>query len=110
MLVFKNVSLNLQKSYVKLPYNIQFDASESPLSNGENRSFLSCIYQKLFKKYPPAFFFRMGSNYESIYCFAQNPQFNFTQMYGKIDDLKVFARASTDLEFFDLASSKNITT
>jgi hypothetical protein len=32
------------------------------LSNGENRSFLSCTYQKLFKNYPPAFFFGMGSS------------------------------------------------
>jgi hypothetical protein len=28
------------------------------LSNGEDRSFLSCAYQKLFKKYPPAFFLK----------------------------------------------------
>ena len=33
-----------------------------PLSNGENRSFISFTYQKLFKKYPRAFFFGMGSN------------------------------------------------
>ncbi len=51
-----------------------------------------------------------SANYESRSCFAQNPQFNFTQMYGELDDLKVFARALTDLEFFDLASSKSKTT
>ena len=35
--------------------NIWFDASSSPLSNGENRSSLSCFYQKLFQKYTRAF-------------------------------------------------------
>ncbi len=38
------------------------DASESWLSNGENPTSLSCSYQKLFKKYPPAFLFEMGSS------------------------------------------------
>ena len=38
------------------------DAPESSLSNGENRTSLSCSYQKLFKKYPPAFYFEMGSS------------------------------------------------
>jgi hypothetical protein len=37
------------------------DAPGSWLSNGENPTSLSCSYQKLFKKYPPAFFFEMGS-------------------------------------------------
>ena len=32
--------------------NRRFDASSSPLSNDENRRSLSCIYKKLFKKYP----------------------------------------------------------
>ncbi len=50
------------------------------------------------------------TNYESRSCFTQNPQFNFTQMYGEIDDLNVFARALTDLEFATLASSKTKTT
>ncbi len=40
-----------------------FYAQHCSLSNGENRSFLSCTYQKLFKKYPPAFFFGMGSSH-----------------------------------------------
>jgi len=51
-----------------------------------------------------------SANYESRSCFAQNPQFNFTQMYGEIDDLKVFARALTHSEFANLARSKNKTT
>jgi hypothetical protein len=37
------------------------DAPESSFSNGENRTSLSCSYQKLFEKYPPAFFFEMGN-------------------------------------------------
>jgi len=49
------------------------------------------------------------TNYESRKCFSENPQFNYTQMYGEIDDLQVFARALTDLEFAILASSKNKT-
>jgi len=47
------------------------------------------------------------TNYESRLCFAQNPQFNYTQMYGEIDDLNVFARALTDSEFAILASANN---
>ncbi len=39
-------------------------AQHYSLSNGENRSFLSCTYQKLFKKYPPAFFFETGNSYQ----------------------------------------------
>ncbi len=35
--------------------NIWFDASSSPLSNGENRSSLSRFHQKLFQKYTRAF-------------------------------------------------------
>ncbi len=50
------------------------------------------------------------TNYQSRSCFTHNPQFNFTQMYGEIDGLKVFARALTDLEFATLASSKTKTT
>jgi hypothetical protein len=50
------------------------------------------------------------TNYESRKCFAQNPEFNLTQMSGEIDDLKVFARALTDSEFAILASSKNKST
>jgi hypothetical protein len=49
------------------------------------------------------------TNYESRICFAQNPEFNYTQMYGEIDDLKVFARVLTDSEFAILARSKNKT-
>jgi hypothetical protein len=30
-------------------YKMQFDAFSSPLSNDENRSSLSCFYEKLFK-------------------------------------------------------------
>jgi hypothetical protein len=36
--------------------HVQFDASSSPLSTGENHSSLSGFYQKLFEKYPRAFF------------------------------------------------------
>ncbi len=45
-------------------------------------------------------------NYRSRKCFADNSQFNFTQIYGEIDDLKIFARALTDSEFIDLANTK----
>ncbi len=51
-----------------------------------------------------------SANHESRSCFAQNPQYNFTQMYGEIDDLKVFARALTHSEFANFARSKNKTT
>jgi hypothetical protein len=42
---------------------IWIDALGKPLFNGENRSSLSCIYQKLFKKYPLVSFFGMGSRF-----------------------------------------------
>jgi hypothetical protein len=50
------------------------------------------------------------SNYESRKCFSENPEFNFTQLYGEMDDLKVFARALSNSEITVLARSKNITT
>jgi hypothetical protein len=49
------------------------------------------------------------ANYESRKCFAENPQFNYIQMYGEIDNFNVFARALTNSEFAILASTKNIT-
>ena len=49
------------------------------------------------------------TNYESRMCFTQNPMFNYTQMYGEIDDLKVYSRVLTDGEFAVLARSKNST-
>jgi hypothetical protein len=42
---------------IKKITNTQLDASSSPLSNGENRSSLSCFCQTLFKKYSRAFMF-----------------------------------------------------
>ncbi len=41
---------------------IWIDTLSQPLSNGENHSSLFCSYQKLFKKYPHAFYFEMGNN------------------------------------------------
>jgi hypothetical protein len=38
------------------------DAPESSFFNGENRPSLSCSYQKLFEKKPPAFFSEMGNS------------------------------------------------
>jgi hypothetical protein len=35
--------------------------------------------------------------------------FNYTEMYGEIDDLKVYSRVLTDGEFAVLARSKNST-
>jgi hypothetical protein len=57
---------------------IWIDALEKPLSNGENRSFLSCTYHELFKKYPPAFFFEMGS---STFEFQFNLNFGSSFVY-----------------------------
>jgi hypothetical protein len=42
---------------------IWIDALNTPLSNGKNRTSISCSYRKLFKKYPPAFYFEMGIRY-----------------------------------------------
>ena len=52
----------VSKVQVKSHCLIWFDAFSSALSNGKNRSSLPFSYQKLFKKYPPAFFFEMGSS------------------------------------------------
>jgi hypothetical protein len=46
------------------------------------------------------------TNYQSRECFVDNPQFNYTQFYGEIDDLRVYARALTDSEFEILGSTK----
>jgi hypothetical protein len=43
------------RNHIRKIGNILFDASSSPLSNGENRNSLSCSYQKLLKKYSRAF-------------------------------------------------------
>jgi hypothetical protein len=45
------------------------------------------------------------TNYESRKCFTENPEFNYTHMYGEIDDFKVYARALTDVGFATLAQS-----
>jgi hypothetical protein len=46
------------------------------------------------------------TNYESRKCFAENPQFNYAQMYGEIDSLNIFARTLADSEFAILSSTK----
>jgi hypothetical protein len=46
------------------------------------------------------------TNYESRKCFAETPQFNYTQMYGEIDSLNIFARTLADSEFAILARTK----
>jgi hypothetical protein len=46
------------------------------------------------------------TNYESRKCFAETPQFNYTQIYGEIDSLNIFARTLADSEFATLASTK----
>ena len=45
------------------------------------------------------------SKYESRNCFSQNSESNYTQMYGEIDDFKMFARALTGAEFAALADT-----
>ena len=45
---------------------IWIDALDKHLSNGENRRSLSGTYQKLFKKYPPFFFFEMDNRWMTI--------------------------------------------
>jgi hypothetical protein len=40
------------------------DTLDMPLSNSKNYGRLSCTYQELFKKYPDAFSFGMGSSLE----------------------------------------------
>jgi len=35
---------------IRKMYSTRFDVSSSPLSNGENRSFLSCFYQNSIEK------------------------------------------------------------
>jgi hypothetical protein len=43
------------RNHVRKIDSVWFDASSSPLSNGENRSSLSRFHQKLFQKYTRAF-------------------------------------------------------
>jgi hypothetical protein len=54
----KSSKLNRNTSEINIrkTYNTRFDASSSGLSNVENRSSVSCFYQKLLKKYSFAFF------------------------------------------------------
>jgi hypothetical protein len=49
-LTARKFNKNTSEINIRKVYNTQFDASSSPLSNGKNRSSLSCFYQKLFKK------------------------------------------------------------
>ncbi len=49
-LTARKLNKNTSEINSRKAYNIRFDASSSPLSNGENCSSLSCFYQKLFKK------------------------------------------------------------
>lgn len=47
------------------------------------------------------------TNYQSRKCFAERPEYNFTQFHGEIDELRFYARQLTDLEYHKLASTKN---
>jgi hypothetical protein len=66
----------VQSSKFKIEPIIWIDALDIPLSKGENCSSLSCTYQELFKKYPPAFFFGMDSKNEQ-----KQTSFNFTRTF-----------------------------
>jgi hypothetical protein len=46
------------KNILEKPEKERFGASAPPLFNSENHSSLSCFYEKLFEKHPPAFFLR----------------------------------------------------
>ncbi len=51
----RKLNKNAFEINIRNTYNIQFDASSSPLSNDENRSSLFYFYQQLFKKYSLTF-------------------------------------------------------
>ncbi|CAF3517011.1 unnamed protein product, partial [Rotaria sp. Silwood2] len=44
-------------------------------------------------------------NFEQMKCFARIPSFNYTKMYGEIDDLTFYSRILNSSEFSALASS-----
>ncbi|CAF4322534.1 unnamed protein product, partial [Rotaria sp. Silwood2] len=44
-------------------------------------------------------------NFEQMKCFARIPTFNYTKMYGEIDDLTFYSRILNSSEFSALASS-----
>jgi hypothetical protein len=50
-----------------------------------------------------------ASNYETRQCFAQNPPFDYTQMYGEIAYFQVFSRALNNSEFATLVQSETRT-
>ncbi|CAF3749196.1 unnamed protein product [Rotaria sp. Silwood1] len=47
------------------------------------------------------------ANYEQMKCFSGIPVFNYTKMYGEIDDFTFHARVLEDLEFVALVLTKN---
>jgi hypothetical protein len=47
------------------------------------------------------------SNSESRKCFTETPVFNYTQLHGEIDDVRVYARALTKAEFATIGRKKN---
>ncbi|CAF1358518.1 unnamed protein product [Adineta ricciae] len=47
------------------------------------------------------------TNYEQMKCFSGIPVFNYTKMYGQIDDFALHARSLTAEEFAGLADPKN---
>jgi hypothetical protein len=47
------------------------------------------------------------SNSESRKCFTETPEFNYTQLHGEIDDVRVYARALTDAEFATIGRQRN---
>ncbi len=54
-----------------------FYAQYCSLSNGENRRSLALSILELFKKYPPAFFFGMGSSPNLIDINCKEEKFSF---------------------------------
>ncbi|CAF3133802.1 unnamed protein product [Rotaria sp. Silwood2] len=47
------------------------------------------------------------NNFEQMKCFARLPIFNYTKMYGEIDDFTFYARKLNESEFSTLAQSYN---
>jgi hypothetical protein len=66
----------LQKNII---YTVSF-----PPSNGENRRSSSNSYEKLFKKYPPFFFFETDNNWSVIRMIFVDKNL-FDDHYGRIE-------------------------
>jgi hypothetical protein len=96
------------RNHVRKIDNVWFDASSSPLSNCENRSPLSCFYQKLFQKYTRAFMLTAHMRKKQILSkfYYYDNSLIVTKSHGKIERNTLYLLVKKEIFLYPCLTKK----